>query len=140
MLPVMVTEMGAGLRPRRGRPLEMLAGRRLEYLRLGHHFALSFTGGGQVLAETAVQLAAPGAGRVLVEPGEHPSDALATLLGDEVVTACTGDAGELTLTFTSGAELLICPHADVESWAVTTPDGFLVVCLAGGETATWGDA
>ena len=41
----------------------MLAGRRLEYVRLGHAFVLSFTGGGQVLVETAVQLAAPGARR-----------------------------------------------------------------------------
>jgi hypothetical protein len=76
----------------------------------------------------------------VVEPGEQPSDALAALLGDEVRTAGTGDGGELTITFASGAELLICPHADVESWAVTSPDGFLIVCLAGGETATWGEA
>ncbi|MBM2614794.1 hypothetical protein JIG36_04390 [Actinoplanes sp. LDG1-06] len=139
MLPVMVTDMGAGRRPRQGRSLELLAGRRLEFVRLGHHFVLSFTGGGQVLVETAVQLAAPGAGRIIVEPGEHPSDDLATLLGDEVRAARTGEAGELTISFTSGAELLICPHADVESWAVTSPDGFLIVCLAGGEMATWGD-
>ncbi|GAB2600053.1 hypothetical protein Aab01nite_65680 [Paractinoplanes abujensis] len=139
MLPVMVTDMGAGRHPRRGRSLEMLAGRRLEYVRLGHAFVLSFAGGGQVLAETAIQLATPGAGRIVAEPGDHPSDALATLLGDEVVAARTGDVGELLLTFTSGAELLICPHADVESWAVTSPDGFLIVCLAGGETATWGE-
>ncbi|MBL7258494.1 DUF6188 family protein [Paractinoplanes lichenicola] len=139
MLPVMVTDMGAGRRPRRARSLEMLAGRRLEYVRLGHAFVLSFTGGGQVLVETAVQLATPGSGQIVAEPGEQPSDALATLLGDEVASARTGDGGELTISFTSGAEVLICPHADVESWAVTSPDGFLIVCLAGGETATWGE-
>lgn len=139
MLPVMVTDMSAGRQPRRERSLELLAGRRLEYLRLGHAFVLSFTGGEQVLVETAVQLALPGRGRIVAEPGDHPSDELAALLGDEVVSARTGNAGELLLTFASGAELLICPHADVESWAVTSPGGFLIVCLAGGETATWGE-
>ncbi|MET0419919.1 MAG: DUF6188 family protein [Actinoplanes sp.] len=30
--------------------------------------------------------------------------------------------------------------ADLESWAVAGPDSFLIVCLAGGELAVWGDA
>ncbi|MBU2663970.1 hypothetical protein KOI35_10765 [Actinoplanes bogorensis] len=137
MLPVMVTDMGERRRPDQGQPIALLTGLRLEYVRLGHAIVLSFTGGRQVLIETAAHLAGPD-GHAVVEPGEHPSDALAGLLGDTVRTAWTGEAGDLTISFTSGAVLLICPDPDVESWAVTDPDGFLIVCLAGGETATWG--
>jgi hypothetical protein len=137
MLPVMVTDMGAGRRPRQARRIELLAGHRLEYVRLGHAIVLSFTGGRQVLIETVAHLSGPG-GRVAVEPGENPSDALAVLLGDVVRTARTYDTGELHLTFASGSELLVCTDDDFESWAVAGPDGFLVVCLARGEIAVWG--
>lgn len=139
MLPVMVADMDAGRRPRQARSLPLLAGRRLEYVRLGHAIVLGFAGGREVLIETTTHLSGPG-GRVAVEPGENPSDALATLLGDVVRTARALDTGELHLTFGSGAELMVCVDADFESWAVAGPNGFLVVCLARGELAVWGDA
>jgi hypothetical protein len=138
MLPVMVADMGAGQRPRQARPLHLLAGQKLEYVRLGHAIVLSFSGGQQVVIETVAQLTGPG-GRVDVEPGENPSDAIAMLLGDVVRTARTRDTGELLLTFGSGSELLVGVDADFESWAVTGPDGLLIVCLARGELAVWGD-
>jgi len=139
MVPVMVTDRGAGRRPRRARSINLLVGQKLEYVRLGHAVVLSFTGGRQVVIETLAHLNGP-AGPVYVEPGEHPSDVLATLLGDLVRAARTTDAGELQLTFVSGSQLSVGVDAEVESWAVTGPDGFLVVCLAGGELAIWGDA
>jgi hypothetical protein len=138
MLPVMVADMDAGRRPRRERSIQLLVGQRLEYVRLGHAIVLGFTGGRQVLVETVVHLDGP-LGRADVEPGENPSDVLATLLGDVVRTARTRDDGELRLTFASGSEVLICADADFESWAVAGPDGFLIVCLARGEVAVWGD-
>jgi hypothetical protein len=49
-------------------------------------------------------------------------------------------ARSLQLTFRSGSELLVEVDADVESWAVAGPDGFLIVCLARGELAVWGAA
>jgi hypothetical protein len=138
MLPVMVADMDAGRRPRQTRSINLLVGQKLEYVRLGHAVVLSFTGGGQVLIETVAHLNGP-AGRAEVEPGENPSDILATLLGDVVRAARTYDTGELRLTFASGAELLVCADNDVESWAVAGPDRFLIVCLARGELAVWGD-
>jgi hypothetical protein len=116
-----------------------LVGQKLDYVRLGHAIVLSFSGGRQVLIETVTRLYGPG-GRVDVEPGENPSDALATLLGDVVRTARTRDNGELQIVFGSGAELVVGVDDDVESWAVTGPRGFLIVCLAGGELAVWSDA
>jgi hypothetical protein len=139
MLPVMVADMGAGPRPQQARPLSVLAGAKLEYVRLGPAIVLSFTGGRQVLIETVAHLTGPD-GRIAVDPGDPGADVLALLLGDVVRTARTRDSGELEITFRSGSELLVCVDADVESWAVTGPDGFLIVCLARGEVAVWGDA
>jgi hypothetical protein len=139
MLPVMVADMDAGRRPRQGRSIDMLSGRKLEYVRLGHAIVLGLSGGCQVLIETVTQLHGP-AGRAEVEPGENPSDILATLLGDVIRTACIRETGELVITFHSGSQLLVGVDPDFESWAVAGPDGFLIVCLARGELAVWGDA
>jgi hypothetical protein len=139
MLPVMVTDMDAGRRPRPiGLLHELLAGQKLEFVRLGHAVVLGFSGGRQVLIETLARLDGPH-GRVFVEPGDEPSDDLATLLGDVVTGARTFRDGELMITFGSGATLLVGVDSDVESWAVAGPGGVLIVCLARGEIAVWGD-
>lgn len=135
----MVPVMGAGRRPPKARPINLLVGQKLEYVRLGHAIVLNFSGGSQVLIETVAHLSGPG-GPVDIEPGENPSDILAIVLGDAVRAACTRDTGELEITFGGGSELLVGVDADVESWAVAGPGGFLIVCLAGGELAVWGDA
>jgi len=138
MLPVMVAGPGAERRARQARSVDLLVGHKLEYVRLGHAVVLSFTGGRQVLIEAVAHLDGPH-GRADVEPGEHPSDILATLLGDVVRDARALDTGELRLTFGSGARLLVGVDPDFESWAVTAPGGVLMVCLAHGEIAVWGE-
>ncbi|MFC3381947.1 DUF6188 family protein [Couchioplanes azureus] len=135
----MVAERDATERRQQARSIDLLVGRKLEYLRLGDALVLSFSGGGQVWIETAAQLHGAG-GRVDVEPGEQRCDVLATLLGDVVRAARASDAGELRLTFASGSWLSVPADDDVESWAVTGPAGVLMVCLARGELAVWGDA
>jgi hypothetical protein len=135
MLPV----MGAGRRRRQALSINLLAGQRLESVRLGDTIVLSFSGGCQVLTEALAHLDGP-AGRADVDPADDPADALATLLGDVVREARTRDDGELRITFASGSELCVDIDAEYESWAVTGPDGFLIVCLARGELALWGAA
>jgi hypothetical protein len=139
MGPVTAADMDAGRRPRQARSIGPLAGQKLEYVRLGHAIVLGFNGGRQVLIENTVQLSGPG-GQFDVEPGEDPSDVLAMLLGDVVREAHAGDTGELRIAFGSGSEVRVGADADFESWAVTSPDGFLIVCLAGGELAVWSKA
>jgi hypothetical protein len=136
MLPVMVAEMDAGRGPRQARPIGLLAGQKLEYVRLGHAIALSFAGGAQIFIESVAHIDGPG-GRVDVAPGDYHSDVLATLLGDVVRSACARESGELEIAFGSGATLLVGVDADFESWAVAGPDRFLIVCLARGELAVW---
>jgi hypothetical protein len=91
-----------------------------------------------VLIESVAHLDGPD-GRVDVEPGDHPSDLLALLLGDVVRAACTRGDGELRINFGRGSELVVGVDADVESWAVAGRNGVLMVCLAGGEVAVWGN-
>jgi hypothetical protein len=131
----MVPVAGAG----RARPIDVLVGQTLEDVRSGPAVVLSFTGGRQVVFESVAHLSGPD-GRVVVEPGEGSCDILAALRGDVVRTARTRDNGELEITFGSGPELCVCVDADFESWAVTGRDGFLIVCLARGELAVWGEA
>ncbi|MEU4563570.1 DUF6188 family protein [Actinoplanes sp. NPDC023936] len=119
-------------------PLHLLTGQELEFIRLGHAIVLGFSGDRHVIIESAAHLAGPG-GRAEVGP-DDPSDAIGTLLGDVVRQARAGESGELRIAFASGAELLVDADADAESWAVTGPDGFLIVCLARGELAMWGGA
>lgn len=129
----------ADLRPRQARRLDLLAGQKLETVRLDHVIVLSLSGGNQVVIETPALLVGPG-GPFAVEPGTTTSDVLATLLGDTVRAARARRDGELEITFGGGARLLVGPDPDVESWALVGPAGLLVVCLAGGELAVWGDA
>ncbi|HET6531186.1 MAG TPA: DUF6188 family protein [Actinoplanes sp.] len=138
MVPVMVADVDAARRPRETRSITTLVGQKLEYVRLGHTIVLGFSGGRQVVIETVVHLDGPG-GRADVEPGEHPSDILATLLGDVVRAARARDTGELEISFGSGSGLVVGVDPDVEAWAVAGPGGFLIVCLARGELAVWGD-
>ena len=132
----MTAGRGPGRRPSRERAITALIGQRLAYVRLDETIVLGFAGGRRIYVETLAHVDGPG-GRVTVEPGEEHSDALAALLGDAVRAAHTRDTGELVVTFASGSELLVEVAADAESWAVTEPDGSLVICLARGELAVW---
>ncbi|GAA2552638.1 hypothetical protein GCM10010435_23700 [Winogradskya consettensis] len=137
MLSVLDADTDAGRRPRQARRVELLDGRKLEYVQLGHAVELGFSGGFRVLIESLAHLNTP-RGRVEVEPGADASDVVATLLGDDVRSARTGAGNELRICFVSGSELVVGADADVESWAITGPDGSLTVCLARGELACWG--
>ncbi|WP_229074933.1 DUF6188 family protein [Actinoplanes sp. DH11] len=114
-------------------------GKTVEYVRLGYAVVLGFTGDCQVVIESDARLDGP-AGRADIEPGENPSDAVATLIGEAVRSASVRATGELELCFEGGQHLLVEVLPDVESWAVTGPAGVLIVCMAGGELAVWGDA
>lgn len=139
MLPVVVPDMGDERRTGQAQPVGLLVGRKLEYVRLGHAVVLSFTGDFEVLIETVAHLDGPN-GHADVEPGDNPSDVLATLLGDDVRAASVRATGELELTFGRGSQLVVGVDAEVEAWALAGPDGVLMVCLARGELAVWGDA
>lgn len=139
MSPTGIAGTDAGRRPWRARSLDLLVGHTLEHVMVGHTIVLSFSAGCRVLIENTVHLSGP-AGRVRVVPGEPSADVLDALIGYPVRTARTCETGELQLAFGDGSELSVGIDAEVESWAVTGPDSFLLVCLARGEVAAWGGA
>ena len=78
MLPVMVVDMGRGRSPGQARSIDLLAGQKLEYVRLGHAVVLNFSGGSQVLIETLARLDGPG-GRVRATPPPDPMAPVPTI-------------------------------------------------------------
>jgi hypothetical protein len=45
--------------------------------------------------------------------------------------------GELTIGMESGNRATVAVDDDFESWTIVGPDGYRVVCMPGGELATW---
>ena len=117
---------------RRAGLLDVLAGQTVEYVRLGHATVLGLPGGCQVIIETSACLNAR-----VVDPGDQ---AYATLLGNVIQAGWTDQGGRLRILFDGGLELLVGADAEFESWAITGRGGQLIVCLARGEVAFWGDS
>lgn len=60
------------------------------------------------------------------------------LLGEQTITAATAEGnGTLTLTVSDGTKLNVFASDDFEAWTLAGPGGRKVVCLPGGELATW---
>lgn len=60
------------------------------------------------------------------------------LLSEQVITAASADAdGTLSLTVANGATLHVAPSEDFEAWTLAGPHGQKIVCLPGGQLATW---
>jgi hypothetical protein len=62
---------------------------------------------------------------------------LEALLHQVVRRAEVDDSGALSLEFHNEAAIRVEPHDKYEAWAVSGPDGFLVVSLPGGGLAIW---
>jgi hypothetical protein len=63
---------------------------------------------------------------------------LGELVGQSITECNVGAAGSLTVTFESGARLVVEPDDSYEAWTVTGPGGMMTVCMPGGELAIWG--
>jgi hypothetical protein len=63
--------------------------------------------------------------------------ALEHLFSQEVQAASTSAAGELTLSFVSGASLRVPPHPRFEAWSISGPDTPTLVSPPGGGWPVW---
>lgn len=138
----MVPGVAAEGRPRQARPLDLLVGRTWEYARLGDTVELGFSGRYRLLIEAVARLGGGGTGAassdgVVLGPGDDASEAVGAVLGDTVRAAVAGGDGGLRIGFGGGAELLVGADDEAESWAVVGPGGLLIVCMPGGDLATW---
>ena len=59
------------------------------------------------------------------------------LTNHTISSATTDQSGTLNISFTDGHQLTVGPDAEYEAWTLAGPDGQKVVCLPGGELATW---
>lgn len=66
----------------------------------------------------------------------EPEQAL-TLTNRTISSAATDQSGTLDISFTDGHHLTVGPDAEYEAWTLAGPDGQKVVCLPGGDLATW---
>ncbi|WP_432280731.1 DUF6188 family protein [Streptomyces luomodiensis] len=95
----------------------------------------------EVRVETDASIQAPGGDLVLFDP-ESPGPAavqLVNLVQDAVASAEVGSAGDLLISFESGAKLTVPPNSDYEAWGLVGPNGSRVTCIPGGEIARWSE-
>ncbi|WP_375372008.1 DUF6188 family protein [Salinispora sp. H7-4] len=95
----------------------------------------------ELRVETDSIIKTPAGDLVRFDP-ESPAAAaihLAQLVRDSVGLADVGNGGDLEVTFESGAQLIVAPHAEYEAWGIVGPNGRRLTCLPGGEIAFWGE-
>lgn len=116
-----------------------LAGQMVVSHRCQGTVVLTMMGGDVVVLEAPFTVTTPEASRRYEPAVAAETAALAGELVGQTIESCTvGDAGSLSVTFTSGIRLLVEPDDDFEAWTVSGPAGMLVVCTPGGELAVWG--
>jgi hypothetical protein len=69
-------------------------------------------------------------------PQEDLPEALASLVGAEITEVLVGREGHLAVNF-ADAQLSVRASADYEAWQITGPAGERLVCMPGGELASW---
>lgn len=71
------------------------------------------------------------------ERTKQPDLDIAKFLAGAVSLAEVNQLGNLTLSMESGSRLSVQPDPNFEAWTVVDPNGYRVVCMPGGEIATW---
>lgn len=71
------------------------------------------------------------------EPVSADSEQAAHLVDHTISTATSDETGGLNISFIDGARVTVEADPDYEAWNLAGPDGRKVVCLPGGELATW---
>lgn len=92
--------------------------------------------------ETACILEKDGDQAAWISDGDDGSSAHAyfQLVGDSIAFATIADSGALDVSFAGGARLHVEPDMAYESWTIGGRRGVLIVCMPGGELATWSDS
>ena len=72
-----------------------------------------------------------------VEDSDIASSPLWSSIQGVIESAVASVDGKMRIRFRSGASIELHPDAVYESWSVTGPGGFRVVCTPGGELAIW---
>lgn len=71
------------------------------------------------------------------EPVSAESEQPTSLINRIISTTTSDETGTLTINFTDGDRVTVEADPDYEAWNLAGPDGRKIVCLPGGELATW---
>lgn len=71
------------------------------------------------------------------EPVSADSEQPTSLINRTISTATSDETGALKISFADGGRVTVEADPDYEAWNLAGPDGRKVVCLPGGELATW---
>ncbi|MFW0793283.1 DUF6188 family protein [Gordonia sp. CPCC 205515] len=102
-------------------------------------FVAETSSGYELQVETELNLhRATGTDITIGVAGDEDHDIeLGSFFAGTVQTAEVSGSGMLLVTMESGNRLSVEPDPDFESWTLTGPGGYRVVCMPGGELATW---
>ncbi|GGJ05738.1 hypothetical protein GCM10011581_48520 [Saccharopolyspora subtropica] len=103
-------------------------------------YTVSFqtSGGYELRIENDYTLHTPhGSWNFSPEPSNEDSQELAALADQRIDHAAVSSDGTLTVKFATGSELRVQASPSYEAWTVAGPRGMKVVCMPGGELATW---
>ncbi len=104
-------------------------------------FTILTSGDCELRVETESIIKTPAGDLVKFDP-ESPGNTviyLTKLVREIVTSAEVGSVGNLLVTFGSGAELTVAPHAEYEAWGLVGPKERRVTCMPGGEVALWSE-
>lgn len=62
---------------------------------------------------------------------------LNVFFGGKIDSVSASSAGALTIRMESGNRATVTADEDFESWTIVGPEGYRVVCMPGGQLATW---
>ncbi len=94
--------------------------------------------GFEVRIETAFGVQAPGGAVNEYVPGNSDVEPqVEALRAQRVVHGAVDDSGVLDIGFESGLAIRVVPDEAYEAWTVAGPQGMKVVCMPGGELASW---
>ncbi|WP_405497623.1 DUF6188 family protein [Nocardia sp. NBC_00511] len=70
-------------------------------------------------------------------PGEPDAEDLADRISGLITVAEVDEHGNLRIDLDTGRRLTVEPDRYFEAWNLSAPGRYLVVCMPGGELATW---
>lgn len=108
-------------------------------IRIDHRLGMLFDSGAELAIGGVATMRAASPPQAIVPERQVNVLAAIDLLWDEVVSATASREGRLDVAFAKGRTLIIEPDEKYEAWEFVTADTKVrVVCLPGGELATWG--
>jgi len=96
--------------------------------------------GFEIRAEATVEFETPDGDKRSVafdEEGDFDGLDLNTFFNGKIASASTSSTGALTILLESGNRATVATDEHFESWTIVGPNGYRVVCMPGGELATW---